>query len=237
MFTPLVAQKAFADNEIDELSQQQMILAMCLKYWDLHEKQGLTIICCETEIGDENVIGYVDAVMADEHGLWYIVDLKSAARLNSSLISRLSRDVQLNLYSFYAGQIADKYNLDISKFAGTRYRVTTKCTIKKQPKETVHAFRDRCYGKVESYDIFIPAKDLIPEETHKGILKLRTEGIDLLRMPEKDVPQNMSFCENYFKSCEWWSRCYGHTFTDGAKNLSLTDSINAAPVASTEEIL
>jgi hypothetical protein len=212
-----------------------MILAMCLKYWELHSKQGLTIICCEMEIGDINVIGYIDAVMSDENGFWYIVDLKTAGRLNSSLLSRLSRDVQLNLYSYYASQVAAVYGLDLSMFAGTRYRVTTKCTIKKQARETAHAFRERCYGKIESYDIFIPEKDLIAEETHASILKLRDESMKLLEKREHEVPQNMSYCENYFKPCEWWSLCYGNTFTDGAKNLSLTDSINAAPVLGTAE--
>lgn len=237
-FGPHIASKAWADQQIEEVSQQQMILAMCQKYWELHEKQKLSIICCEIEIGDEDVIGYVDAVMSDENGNWYIVDLKTAGRLNSSLLSRLSRDVQLNLYSYYAAQIAKIHDLDLDKFAGTRYRVTTKCTIKKQAKETPKEFRNRCYGKIESYDIFIPAKDLIPEETHKNILKLRGESMSLLRMPMDEVPQNMSYCENYFKPCEWWSKCYGHNFTDGAKNLRLTDSINASPVGElTEEIL
>jgi len=237
-FTPEIAKKAFSDNQIEDISQQQMILAMSQKYWDLHEKQKLIIICCEIEIGDSNVIGYVDAVMADQtSGHWYIVDLKTAGRLNSSLLSKLSRDVQLNLYSFYASQIAGIHGLDMSKFAGTRYRVTTKCSIKKQAKESVHEFRDRCYGKVESYDIFIPVEDLIPKETHEGILKLRDEGIKLLRMPEEDVPQNMSYCENYFKPCEWFSRCYGHNFTDGAKSLTLTDSINATRVVQPKEDL
>jgi len=48
----------------------------------------------------------------------------------------------------------------------------------------------------------------------------------------------MSYCENYFKPCEWFSRCYGHNFSDGVKNLSLTDSINATTVvAPSEELL
>ena len=143
-FKGSIATKAFVDNQILEETQRQMIMAMCLKYWELHSKQGLTIICCEMEIGDENVIGYIDAVMRDENGFWYIVDLKTAGRLNASLLSRLSRDVQLNLYSYYASQVAAVYDLDLSMFAGTRYRVTTKCTIKKQARETAHAFRDRC---------------------------------------------------------------------------------------------
>lgn len=234
-FKGSIATKAFVDNQIEEETQRQMIMAMCLKYWELHSKQGLTIICCEMEIGDENVIGYIDAVMRDENGYWYIVDLKTAGRLNSSLLSRLSRDVQLNLYSYYASQVAAVYDLDLAMFAGTRYRVTTKCTIKKQARETSHAFRDRCYSKIESYDIFIPEKDLIAEETHASILKLRDEAMILLEKREHEIPQNMSYCENYFKPCEWWSQCYGNTFTDGAKNLSLTDSINAAPVLGTAE--
>ena len=58
----------------------------------------------------------------------------------------------------------------------------------------------------------------------------------MLETREQDVPQNMSYCENYFKPCEWWSRCHaGATFTEGAKNLTLTDSTNAEPVLGSAE--
>lgn len=225
-----IIKQAWEDNEIESDTHKGLTLAMAQKYLDLHERQGLKVIGCEMEIGDENVIGYIDAIMADKDGRWFIVDLKTAGRLGNSLLSRLERDVQLNLYSYYADQVAKQYSLDMAKFAGTRYRVTTKATIKCGAKESLLAFSKRCKERIESYDICIPATSLIPEETWEGVMRVREEAEEVLELPEEKVPQNRGYCEQYFKPCEWWSRCYGKPFTTAALDLKLFDTKNARPV-------
>lgn len=225
-----IIKKAFIDNDITEDTLKGLIMGMVKKYFILHEKQGLTTISVEIEIGDETLIGYVDAIMTDDDGGWYIVDLKTAGRLNNSLLSRLSKDPQLNIYSFYAPQIAKMLNLDVDMFRGTRYRVTTKAQIKKNKKESLLEFIKRVFDRVESYDIFIPAESLIPQSTHSHFMRLREKMEELSEVKEELVPQNFGNCEAYFKPCEYWSRCYGKTFTHAAQEHQLYDSVNARKV-------
>jgi hypothetical protein len=225
-----IIKKAFIDNDITEDTLKGLIMGMVKKYFILHEKQGLETISVEIEIGDETLIGYVDAIMTDDDGGWYIVDLKTAGRLNNSLLSRLSKDPQLNIYSFYAPQIAKMLNLDVDMFRGTRYRVTTKAQIKKNKKESLLEFIKRVFDRVESYDIFIPAESLIPQSTHSHFMRLREKMEELSEVKEELVPQNFGNCEAYFKPCEYWSRCYGKTFTHAAQEHQLYDSVNARKV-------
>lgn len=227
-----IALKAFEDNDVMELTLQGMIYGMVDAYLKLHEAQGLKVVACEIEVGDETLIGFVDAIMQDDNGGWYIVDLKTASRLNNSLLSRLSKDPQLNIYSYYVPQIAGMINLDPAKFRGTRYRVTTKATIKKNRKESLIEFIGRVRERVEAFDIYIPAESLIPEETHKGFMRILKKMQETALLPEDKVPQNFGYCEQYFKPCEYWSRCYGKTFTDAAKQHVLTTIENAEKVTS-----
>ena len=233
--TSAIAMKSFEENDVLEQTQQGMILGMVDAYLKLHEAQGLKVIACEIEIGDDNLIGFVDAIMEDENGGWYIVDLKTAARLNNSLLSRLSKDPQLNIYSYYVPQISRMINLDPAKFKGTRYRVTTKATIKKNRKETLKEFIARVRERVEAFDIFIPAESLIPEQTHKSFMDILEKMHQVAELPEEKIPQNFGYCEQYFKPCEYWSRCYGKTFTDAAKQHVLTTVHNATKVTSEED--
>lgn len=222
-----IIEGAFEDNDIGTETEKGLILGMAKKYFVLHGVQGLKVVGCELEVGDEDIIGYVDAVMEDVSGAWYIVDLKTAARLNGSLMSRLSKDPQLNIYSYYAPLVAKTLSLDLDLFAGTRYRVTTKASIKKNAKESFKEFIGRIFDRVESYDIFIPKGELIPEETYNQFMKMLWEIEELKELPEGEVSQNFQNCETYFKPCQYWSRCYGKTFTEAAKVHELFDTSNA----------
>lgn len=220
-----IFEKAFEDNAINTDTERCYIYAMVHKYLALHGKSGLRVKFCEVEIGEQDkYIGYVDAIMIDRNGNWWIVDLKTAGRLSNSLLSRLSRDPQLNLYSHFRDQIAEKCSLDPLKFAGTRYRVTTKPTIKLNKKESTSEFIKRCFDRIESYDIGIPATDLSPEESYRHIMSLRDRAIELEDTPEKLVPQNFTYCETYFRPCPYWSHCYGCTFSEAAEQYSISDT-------------
>jgi len=219
-----IFQESFNDNEVLSDTERGLIYGMVHKYLQLHEKSGLTVKAVEVQVGNENYIGYVDAIMVDTFGNWWIVDLKTAARLSGSLLSRLSRDPQLNAYSYFKEQIADLCDLDVAKFAGVRYRVTTKAAIKLNIKESFTKFCKRVFDKVESYDIGIPAQDLNPEAVYSHFMNLLKQMVELETTPEKEVPQNYTYCETYFKPCPWWSNCYGKTFTEAAKQYDIRDS-------------
>ena len=205
--------RSFENNGVDDPTEQGLVFGMVQKYLVLHSKSGLAVKGIEIEIGDRNVIGFVDAILVDENENWWIVDLKTTAKLNGSLLSRLSRDPQLNIYSYYRNQIAEICKLDPAKFAGVRYRVTTKATIKRNRNETLMAFAKRVFERVESYDIGIPKEDLNPSAVHSHFMELLKEMRSLEKTDEEDVAQNFTYCESYFKACPYWSRCYGKTFT------------------------
>ena len=216
--------KSFNDNLIDSRTERGYIVAMVHKYLVLQERSGLQARYCEVEIGNDKYIGFIDVIMTDINLNWWIVDLKTAARLSGSLLSRLSRDPQLNLYSAFINQIAEKCDLDPSRFAGTRYRVTTKPTIKLGKKEEFKDFIARCFDRIESYDIGIPAKDLNPRDAYKHIMGLRDLAGKLSVTPEEKIPQNFTYCETYFRPCPYWSNCYGCTYSAAAEQYVIRDT-------------
>jgi hypothetical protein len=220
-----IFKKAFNDNLVDNRNEQGLVVAMVNKYLEFHSRTNLKVVGIELEVGDRiNYIGYVDVILADDNGNWWIVDLKTAARLNTSLLSRLSRDPQLNVYAYFAEDIADRLGLDIEKFQGVRYRVTTKATIKMGAREKFPEFVARCYDRIESYDIAVPKDKLIPEKVYKHFMVLLGQMRKLSTKNEEDVPQNYTYCETYFKPCEYWSQCYGKTFTENAELYQILDS-------------
>jgi len=219
--------KSFQNNEVDNPTEQGLIVAMVRKYISLHERTNLKVVGIEIEIGDRiNYIGFIDVVLADVHGNWWIVDLKTAARLNTSLLSRLSRDPQLNIYSYFANEVAEKCKLDLEKFQGVRYRVTTKSSIKKNPKESFSGYVKRCSDRMESYDIAVPKDKLIPKKVYAHFMNLLKQMRNLENISEEEVPQNFTYCETYFKPCEYWSQCYGKTFTENAEQYEIFDTDN-----------
>ena len=224
-FTPDLVHNACERYGVIYPTDRAMILAMCYRYLKLHEASGLKIVTCEVEIGNEFMIGYVDAVMINDWGGWWITDLKTAAKLSDSLLSRLENDPQLNLYSAFRQDIADAFDLDVNKFLGTRYRVTTKCKIKLKAKETTDEYMKRIYAKhIESYDIGVPVAEMDPEGTYRKFLGMRERAEKIWAMQEQEVPQNFAFCENYFRPCQFWSRCYGNTFAGKSGTKKIFDS-------------
>lgn len=228
----LMVQKAFENNDVDLPTDQGMVLGMVQRYIPLHKKGGLKCVGIEMKIGNDDYLGYIDAIMIDPTSqAWYIVDLKSAARLSGSLLSRLAMDPQLNVYSHFAGQVAEKYNLDLSKFNGIRYRVTTKALIKCGARESLEEFSRRVYDRIESYDIWIPATDLDPAKVYKHLMKLLDQAKGMYLKDEDEISQNFSSCELFFKACPYWSRCYGSTFTAAGDKYKIFDSTNIPHLA------
>jgi len=219
--------KSFEENAVSSPTEQGLIAGMVRKYIGLHRDSKLKVAGIEIQVGDGvNYIGFVDVLLVDENGNWWIVDLKTAARLSASLLSRLSRDPQLNIYAYFMKDIAKELNLDPEKFMGVRYRVTTKATIKCGPKETIQAFSKRCFDRIESYDIGIPKQDLIPEKVHTKFMSMLKDMRALEDKKEDEVSQNFGECEKFFKPCPYWSNCYGKTFTANAEQYEIFDSDN-----------
>lgn len=199
---------------------QAMIHAMVLKYLKVHKKSGLDCVGCEMELLNDIFIGFVDAVMKDDKGGWWIVDLKTAAMVSPLTFAKLGTDTQLNLYASFAPQIAEYYGLDLNKFKGARYRVTKKSRLKRKASEEYNDFVRRVFAGIESYDAIIPLKVMDPDKAYRKHKALHTMSM-AYRGNEYTPMPNYSYCDSFFRPCEYFSQCHGQTYTEAVKNIEV----------------
>jgi len=204
--------------------KKALIHAMLLRYLQVHKKSGLKAIKCELSMSNKEFLGFIDVILSDEDGYWYICDLKTAARYSEITAAKLHNDVQLNLYTSFYEEVAGALDLDVNKFMGARYRVTTKATLKQKATETYVAFVKRLAGNVKSYDVIIPLGKMKPEETYKAHMRLHQRSLELRA---GEVPnKNSSWCDSYFRPCEYWSQCHGSTYTECRSDVEMLTSNN-----------
>ena len=226
---PKIFHHAMVDEGVKGLEERGLILAMLQSYYPLHTKSKLNVLACEIEVGDKHTVGYVDAVMGDDKGNWYLVDNKTAGRLSGDLSSRLRHDPQLRLYSFYAPEVASALKLKKDKFQGCHYRVTTKATAKIKADESPEAYARRIAHKVESFNIGIPHDEAIVKATRDRHERLHERATAIKDAAEKSVMQNFNGCFNYFRPCPYWSRCHGATFTEASESLEIVEAKDMTP--------
>lgn len=203
--------EAVKSFEVEE--HAAMIHAMLLRYLRLHQNSKLKVVKCELAVMNDIFEGFIDAVMSEDSGAWWIVDLKTARTLADTTIARINHDTQLNLYSYFYKEIGEALGLDPEKFAGARYRVTTKSSLTQKAKEDYNAFVLRTAANIKSYDIIIPKEKMVMEDTYRNHVKLYYRAQNLFNggeAPEK----NMSYCDSFFRPCEYFSQCFGKTFTE-----------------------
>ena len=191
-----------------------LIAAMALAYMKLHKASGLKVVKCEQQVETPTYNGFIDVILVDDVGGWWIGDLKTAARFDEKKVAQLPKDQQLNLYSHFAEHLAGYFNLDPSKFRGCRYRVTTKTKSQLKVGESVLDFAKRMVEResVTSYDAIIPVEimDIGATWKHFEIMQERAVAINNGEAPTK----NLGACMNYFKPCDYWSKCHGKCFTE-----------------------
>lgn len=205
---------------------QAMIHAMLLRYLQVHQKSGLHAVKCELGLQTPDFIGFIDVILADpEDGAWWISDLKTSARLSPITISKLHNDPQLNLYSFFADKVAEQLELDFDKFMGARYRVTTKSRLTQKKSESYAAFVKRVAGSVKSYDVIVPKHTMNPEWAMHQHLELHNYAVDL-KEERREPVKNLSYCDSFFRPCEFYSQCHGKTFTELSDGVEMLTSDN-----------
>lgn len=195
-----------------------LVKAMVFKYLKLNKASGLKAVFCELGLTTDSFIGFIDAIMVDPEGIWWLVDLKTAARVSDDTYVRLHKDTQLNLYASFVDHIAETLELDPKKFGGIRYRVTTKSKAKPKATESDGAFIKRIYSTIKSYDFIVPAKLLKPKEFFKDHMKLHTKSMKLRSGKEKPM-KNYAACFSYFRPCPYWSKCHGAMYTEGVETM------------------
>lgn len=205
---------------------KNMIHAMLLRYLQVHIQSGLDVLFCEVKIQTPDTIGFVDVVLGDGDGNWWVGDMKTAGRFSNTTLAKLSSDPQLNLYCYHLLKMAKFLKLDPKKFKGARYRVTTKSKLVQKARETDAEHIKRTAKNVKSYDIIIPKEIMCIEETYKKHVHYFNKAVKL-QTGEEAPEQNFTYCDSYFRPCEYWSKCHGHTYSDGLVKLEMVKSSNA----------
>lgn len=187
-----------------------MIFAMLGRYRDMHQKAGLKAVLCEAAIETDDFYGIVDVVLADSDGKWWIGDMKTAANFTQALIPTLPMHPQLNLYAQHYELVAFAAKVDPAKYQGCRYRLTTKSKLMRKATEEIGAYIGRISSAVKSIDFKIPKELMAPGEI-AALHKQVKDYIDIHKksLLPKHFPQNFGNCTQYFRACDYWSRCHG----------------------------
>lgn len=204
--------EAMETHEV-EITDYPVLEAMLKKYVTLHKLSGLTVIHCELKLDHPKYVGYIDMIMVAPDGTWWIGDLKTTGRYDESLLPRLARDMQLNLYSFFRDSIASQFNLDPAKFKGCRYRAVTKPKLVQKGKETTESYISRLEEAVNVYDIEIPFAGMDPLHAWQTLQEGRERAMELWN---GEAPKrNYNSCIQYFKPCKFFSQCHGYLHSEG----------------------
>lgn len=199
-----------------------LITAMVTRYCKLHKKIGLEVVCVEEKMEEEDFfLGYADAVMKNDKGHWWVVDLKTAKSFRADYIPPLIKNTQLSLYALYAMPIAEKYGLNPKKFKGARYRTTMKPGLKRKANETDGAYAKRLFEACNSYDVELPLKylDMDAVDEHE-IVQQRTKSL----LKGLDKPRrNYSSCTAFFKPCPYFSKCHGIGFEEAIDEIKVIE--------------
>lgn len=186
-------------------SDDFMLLKVMLdKYVEFHRASHLDVVVVELPIETPEYLGFVDAIAIDPvlNGFW-IIDLKTSARFDESILSRLSKDLQMNLYAKFSKDmyLAHK-KLEGLEFLGCRYRVTTKSKAK-----TLKGLEK--YVKV--VDIEIPKDMLNPEESWELFEDVLSQARSI---QNGEIPiRNYEACISYFRPCPYFSQCHGYEYS------------------------
>jgi hypothetical protein len=217
--------------KLDYASEGARIAAMLRKYWMLHNAVGLDVVACEIKFAGTYTNGIIDAVMVDAEGNWWIVDLKTAGRLEENLPARIKLDPQLNLYAAFRVAAAEQAKVDPDKFAGVRYRETSKPGQVYKAGETFESYTQRCDAGVKCREIVIPANEIDSKASYLEFCK----NIERAHAMQNEFNSTKTFvgrcnfkaCLAWGRPCEYFSACYGKSYTE---TMSSTRVITTAEV-------
>lgn len=217
--------------KLDPLSDGGRLLGMLQAYQVLHESVGLDCIACEIQFRSDEANGIIDAVMVEKEytyshkkknilwgkpGAWWIVDLKTAGQMIGNLPARIVNDPQLNVYAAYKQFIADKLGLDIELFAGVRYREAIKPRLKFNGDFDSYVKKNFLATTVR--EIVVAKHEMSIELNYQEFQESVRRANNLLERfnAEKKLcgKKNFKNCLNYGNPCEYFSWCYGKTFTE-----------------------
>ena len=215
-YTDILIIEAMNEHKVDS-SEKDLLTMMLKKYIQFRKASGIKIVKCELALGTKKYVGFIDYI-AIRGNQWFIGDLKTAARHDESILSRLPLDPQLNLYASFQEDlyiaVPEIANLE---FAGCLYTQIIKS------KAGTMAGLEKGVKVVET---FIPRAVMQPHSIYKMFFEVheRAEQLHAGEVPKK----NLASCFSYFSPCPYFSQCYGKTFTDNKHKVivSTLESLN-----------
>ena len=197
--------KAMGEFNCEE-DDRGLLAVMLDKYLEFRKASGLKVVLCEFGIETQTYVGYCDAIAIEPSTkLWWIVDLKTTARHDPNLVPQLAKDMQIGLYSHFAGDIeATTPALEGYTFGGFRY-----CQVVKSKAQTLSGLQKG----VKVFEMVIPSEVIDTENSWRLFSEIHDRATDLNKgeAPRK----NYSSCFSYFSPCQFFSKCHGNLFTKG----------------------
>ena len=192
-------------------SDKDLLTTMLKKYVEFRELSGIKVVKCELQITTSVYNGFLDYI-AIQGNKWFIGDLKTAARHDESILSRLPLDPQLNLYAHFASEI----DIAVPEVAGLEFAGCLYSQITKSKAGTQKGLD----AGVKVFETFVPIEAMNPELIW-GLFQdaqTRAEELTAGEAPKK----NFGSCMSYFSPCQYFSQCHGKTFTDNRNKVKVT---------------
>lgn len=203
-----------AMKEFELGMEHKMLLTYMLEnYLILHKASGLKVVKCELEIRTPTFLGYADFIAQGPDG-WWIGDNKTAARHDPALAHRLHRDYQLNLYSSFVEQIGPALGLE-GPFLGFRYRQSIKSKAK-----TIDGLKKG----TPTYEFIIEADALDTKRAWETHAIAHERAVELHE--GREPCRNYNACNEYFRTCDWFSRCHGNLGSEMPKGVTILTTEN-----------
>jgi hypothetical protein len=199
-----------SEHNVDS-SDKDLLTIMLKKYVEFRKASGIRVVHCELALATAEYNGFIDAI-AVQGDRWFILDLKTAARHDENILSRLPLDPQLNLYAHFADDLYIAVPELVGKtFAGCLYSQTTKSKA-----GTIKGLE----AGVKVFEMFIPVESMQPEVIWSLFNEMHNRALEIHagEAPKK----NFSACFNYFSPCPYFSNCHGDTFTNNGKKVKLS---------------
>jgi len=209
-YNDILILEAMTEHKVDP-SDKDLLTIMLKKYVEFRKASGIKVIKCELQLGTSMFTGYIDFV-AIQGNKWFIGDLKTAGRHDESILSRLALDPQLNLYASFA----DDLYIAVPDLVGKEFAGCLYTQVIKSKAGTIAGLEKGC----KVYETFVPVEVMNPQEMMSLFSDVHDRAVELHQgaVPKK----NFSSCFNYFQPCQYFSQCYGKTFTENKNKVKLT---------------
>lgn len=198
--------------------------AAVVSLYEYVKKQKLKTIKCEFEINFPYLYGFIDSIVVDAKGYWWIRDLKTASSCQTQKLKvTVRKNKQINLYALpeVVDAICDEFGLDKEKFAGCLYTVVNKTKAVPKSGESLEDFAKRTKPKVTEFAI--KATDLDPEEAKKVHMQMIEDMVEI-RSGRKEPIKNFEACYEWNRPCPFWSKCRGKSYTEELNIVDVYDS-------------